>query len=42
MSFNIGPTLLAWMEKHDPHAYQAILDADQQSLKYYYQLIFLY
>ncbi len=35
MSFNIGPTLLAWMEKHDPHAYQAILDADQQSLKYF-------
>jgi alpha-amylase/alpha-mannosidase (GH57 family) len=35
MSFNIGPTLLGWMEKHDPHAYQAILDADKQSLKYF-------
>ena len=35
MSFNIGPTLLGWMEKHDPHAYNAILDADKQSLKYF-------
>jgi len=32
MSFNIGPTLLAWMEKYDPEAYKAILDADKQSL----------
>jgi alpha-amylase/alpha-mannosidase (GH57 family) len=33
MSFNIGPTLLAWMEKYDQQSYQAILDADRQSLK---------
>ncbi len=35
MSFNIGPTLLAWMEKFDPNSYQAILDADKHSLTYY-------
>jgi len=31
MSFNFGPTLLAWMEKYDPSVYQAIIDADRQS-----------
>jgi len=33
ISFNFGPTLLSWMEKHNPKVYQAILDADRQSLK---------
>ncbi len=31
MSFNIGPTLLSWMEKKDPDAYQSILEADRLS-----------
>ena len=31
ISFNFGPTLLSWMEKHEPQVYQAILDADRQS-----------
>ena len=32
MSFNIGPTLLSWMEKFAPDVYQAILEADKKSL----------
>lgn len=31
ISFNIGPTLLSWMEKHAPSAYQAVLDSDRRS-----------
>lgn len=31
ISFNFGPTLLAWMERHEPAVYQAILDADLRS-----------
>jgi alpha-amylase/alpha-mannosidase (GH57 family) len=31
ISFNFGPTLLSWMEKHKPEVYQAILDADRLS-----------
>ncbi|MFC1901451.1 DUF3536 domain-containing protein [Chloroflexota bacterium] len=31
MSFNFGPTLLAWMEKDAPGVYQAIIEADRQS-----------
>ncbi|MEO8125913.1 MAG: DUF3536 domain-containing protein [Bryobacteraceae bacterium] len=31
ISFNFGPTLLAWMEQHSAGVYQAILDADRQS-----------
>ena len=31
MSFNVGPTLLSWMETADPGTYQAILDADRES-----------
>lgn len=30
MSFNIGPTLLAWMETEAPKTYKSILDADKQ------------
>ena len=33
ISFNFGPTLLSWLEKHDPETYRAILEADEQSLK---------
>ncbi len=31
ISFNFGPTLLSWMERHDANAYQAILEADKVS-----------
>jgi alpha-amylase/alpha-mannosidase (GH57 family) len=31
MSFNFGPTLLSWLERHDPQVYSCILQADQQS-----------
>ncbi|MEO6965751.1 MAG: DUF3536 domain-containing protein [Acidobacteriaceae bacterium] len=31
MSFNFGPTLLAWMEKSAPLTYQRVLDADRVS-----------
>jgi len=33
MSFNFGPTLLSWMEKNEPKAYQRILDADKRSIE---------
>lgn len=31
MSFNVGPTLMAWLERKAPEVYRAILDADQES-----------
>jgi alpha-amylase/alpha-mannosidase (GH57 family) len=31
ISSNFGPTLLSWMEKADPGAYQSILQADKES-----------
>ncbi len=31
ISFNFGPTLLAWMERHAPEIYRAILEADRES-----------
>lgn len=31
MSFNVGPTLLAWMEARAPEVYAAILEADARS-----------
>jgi len=31
ISFNFGPTLLAWLERHEPNTYRAILEADQVS-----------
>ncbi|MBI5569096.1 MAG: DUF3536 domain-containing protein [Desulfomonile tiedjei] len=31
ISFNFGPTLLAWMEQHAPATYEAILEADRES-----------
>jgi alpha-amylase/alpha-mannosidase (GH57 family) len=31
ISFNFGPTLLSWLERHHPETYQKILDADKAS-----------
>jgi len=31
ISFNFGPTLLAWMEQKEPEVYRAVLEADAQS-----------
>lgn len=31
ISFNVGPTLLAWVEKQAPDVYRGILEADKQS-----------
>lgn len=33
LSFNYGPTLLRWMERHSPVAYRAILEADARSVR---------
>ena len=33
ISFNFGPTLLSWMQRHAPDVHQAIVDADRQSIK---------
>ena len=35
ISFNFGPTLLSWMERHQPEVYHAILEADRISLERY-------
>ncbi len=32
MSFNFGPTLLSWLERHAPVVYARILEADRQSV----------
>lgn len=34
ISFNLGPTLLSWMEEHTPVAYAQILAADWQSMEW--------
>ncbi|PPK85510.1 glycosyl hydrolase family 57 [Neolewinella xylanilytica] len=31
ISWNMGPTLLSWLEEHDPATYRRVLDADQAS-----------
>lgn len=31
MSFNFGPTLLSWLETHEPEVYRAVLEGDQLS-----------
>ncbi len=31
LSFNIGPTLMSWLEDHDQETYKRILEADRQS-----------
>jgi alpha-amylase/alpha-mannosidase (GH57 family) len=33
ISFNFGPTLLSWMENNDRDTYDAILEADRESIK---------
>jgi alpha-amylase/alpha-mannosidase (GH57 family) len=33
ISFNFGPTLLSWLEVHQPQTYQGILEADRQSME---------
>jgi alpha-amylase/alpha-mannosidase (GH57 family) len=33
MSFNFGPTLLAWMEEKAPDVYESIIEADKESQK---------
>lgn len=33
ISFNMGPTLLSWLERESPEVYQAILEADSQSME---------
>ena len=33
ISFNVGPTLLSWLERHAPPTYEAILAADRASAK---------
>jgi alpha-amylase/alpha-mannosidase (GH57 family) len=30
-SFNFGPTLLSWLERHDPWVYRSVLEADAES-----------
>ncbi len=35
MSFNFGPTLLSWMERHKPEVYRQILDSDRQSRQHF-------
>ncbi|HSE34447.1 MAG TPA: DUF3536 domain-containing protein [Pyrinomonadaceae bacterium] len=32
ISFNFGPTLSSWLEKHQPRTYQRIIDADAESV----------
>jgi alpha-amylase/alpha-mannosidase (GH57 family) len=35
MSFNFGPTLLAWMEEKNPEIYEAIIEADSKSMNHF-------
>ncbi|MFU8857572.1 MAG: DUF3536 domain-containing protein, partial [Deferrisomatales bacterium] len=35
ISFNVGPTLLSWLELHAPEVHAAILEADRQSRERY-------
>jgi alpha-amylase/alpha-mannosidase (GH57 family) len=35
ISFNFGPTLLAWMADKEPETYRSILEADKESQSYY-------
>ena len=35
ISFNFGPTLLSWLERHNPETYRAILDADRESRRHF-------
>src|SRR5512136_102771 len=33
LSFNVGPTLLSWLELHDPEVYDSIIEADRLGQK---------
>ncbi|MBA2542032.1 MAG: DUF3536 domain-containing protein, partial [Deltaproteobacteria bacterium] len=33
MSFNVGPTLMSWMEDHAPDVHAALIEADRQSIE---------
>jgi alpha-amylase/alpha-mannosidase (GH57 family) len=33
MSFNVGPTLLSWLEEHSPTTYAGIIESDRQSMQ---------
>jgi alpha-amylase/alpha-mannosidase (GH57 family) len=33
ISFNFGPTLLTWLERHHPKTYERILEADRKSIR---------
>src|ERR1700722_7727150 len=33
ISFNMGPTLLSWVEKYHPNTYRRILEADRESIE---------
>jgi len=33
ISFNFGPTLLAWLQDSDPQTYEAVIEADRRSIK---------
>ena len=35
ISFNVGPTLLAWLEQNRPEVYEAILAADRESMSFF-------
>src|SRR5690349_7359381 len=35
ISYNLGPTLAAWLEAHDPDVYQMIIDADRKHMERY-------
>lgn len=35
ISFNVGPTLLSWLEQHQPEVYRSIVAADGQSRRRY-------
>jgi len=32
MSFNVGPTLMSWLEEHAPDVYRALIEADRASV----------
>jgi alpha-amylase/alpha-mannosidase (GH57 family) len=35
ISFDFGPTLLSWLEKHAPDVYQSVIEADRESQKHF-------
>ncbi len=35
ISFDLGPTLAAWLEEHHPAVYQAFIDADRENVDRY-------